>query len=134
LLFLQIPGSLPSRLSEYRIDTGSATLLLEEPVAEAVYSDSPDRIVLKTAKQSKMCDEFQIWDRRRESLVPFSVSGGTPPRARLAKGSRRTKHCASQREINSFPGLQFLFFKESLSATDLDDQTMVITDASGGRL
>ena len=134
LLFLQIPGSLPSRLAEYRVDAGSATLLLEEPVAEAVYSDSSDRIVLKTAKQSKMCDEFQIWDRRRGSLGPFSVSGGTPPKARLAKGSRRTKHCASQREINSFPGHQFLFFKESLSATDLDDQTMVITDASGGRL
>jgi len=124
LLFLQIPGSLPSWLAEYRVDTGTTTLILNEPVAEAVYSDSSDFIVLKTAKEAKVCDEFQLWDRRRNTLVPFSVS----------TGSRRMKHCSSQREINSFPGHQFLFFKESPDATDVSEQTMVVSDAHGGRL
>jgi hypothetical protein len=124
LLFLEIPGSLPSYLAEYRVDTGTTTFLLKEPVAEAIYSDNPDVIVLKTAKQSKSCDEFQLWDRRRNSLVPFSVSGG----------DRRTKHCTSQREIGAFPGHQFVFFKESPNTTDLTDQTMIITDAGGSRL
>ncbi len=54
LLFLQIPGSLPSWLVEYRVDTATTTMLISEPVAEAVYADSSDLIVLKTAKQSKV--------------------------------------------------------------------------------
>jgi len=124
LLFLQIPGSLPSYLAEYRVDAATATLVLDDPVAEAVYSDNSDHIVLKTAKQAKSCDEFQLWDRRRGTFVPFSIS----------RGDKRSKHCTSQREINSFPGHEFLFFKESPNATDVEDQTMVISDSSGGRL
>jgi len=124
LLFLKIPGSLPSYLAEYRVDTATTTLILDDPVTEAVYSDAADRIILKTAKQSKKCDEFQLWDRRRGSLVPFS----------LRHGAKQTKLCACQREINSFPGHQFFYFKESDKATDLSEQTMVITDAEGGRL
>ena len=88
-----------------------------------MYADTSDRIVLKTAKQSKSCDEFQLWDRRRGTFVPFSISRG-----------KRVKHCTSQREINSFPGHEFLYFKESPDATDISDQTMVISDSSGGRL
>jgi len=130
LLFLQIPGSLPSWLAEYRVDTATASIILNEPVAEAVYADDSNFIVLKTAKQSKTCDEFQLWDRRRDSLVPFSVSRESVS----ATTGKRLKHCTSQREINSFPGHQFLFFKESPDATDLSEQTMVITDTSGGRL
>ena len=124
LLFLQIPGSLPSWLAEYRVDAATSTVILNEPVTEAVYSDTADRIVLKTAKQSKACDEFQLWDRRRNSFVPFSIS----------RGSKGAKHCTSQREINSFPGHQFLYFKESDTATDLSEQAMVVTDEEGGRL
>ena len=124
LLFLQIPGSLPSWLAEYQVDTDTSTVILNEPVTEAVYSDTADRIILKTANQSKMCDEFQLWDRRRNSKVPFSIS----------RGSKGGKHCTSQREINSFPGHQFLYFKESDTMTDLSEQTMVVTDEGGGRL
>jgi hypothetical protein len=124
LLFLEIPGSLPSYLAEYSVDTGTCTFILKEPVTEAVYADASDKIILKTAKQSKVCDEFQLWDRKRNSTVPFSVS----------RGSKRDTHCTSQREINSFPGHQFLYFKESTTATDLSEQTMVVTDEAGGRL
>ena len=124
LLFLQIPGSLPSWLKEYRVDTATTTLLIDEPVAEAVYADSSEFIVLKTAKQSKVCDEFQLWDRARGTFVPFSVS----------RGGKREKHCTSQREVNAFPGHQFLFFKESPNVTDVENQTMIITDSGGGRL
>ncbi len=124
LLYLQIPGSLPSFLAEYRVDTSTSTLLMEAPVAEAVYADSPDRIILKSLSQAKGCDEFQIWDRTRGSLLPFSTSRGT----------KATKHCSTQREINAFPGHQFLYFKESDTATDFSEQTLVVTDSSGGRL
>jgi hypothetical protein len=124
LLFLEIPGSLPSYLAEYRVESGTSTFILKEPVTEAVYADTSERIILKTAKQSKLCDEFQLWDRKRESYVPFSVSHGT----------KDTKHCTSQREINSFPGHQFLYFKESATATDLSEQTLVVTDEEGGRM
>jgi len=124
LLFLKIPESLPSWLAEYEVASDTTTLLLNEPVAEAVYADDPNLIILKTAKQSKTCDEFQLWDRRRGTFVPFSVS----------HGDKNTKHCTSQREINAFPGHQFLYFKESPSATDVTEQTMVISDAGGGRL
>jgi len=124
LLFLEIPGSLPSYLAEYRVATDTSTFILKEPVTEAVYADTSERIVLKTAKQSQACDEFQLWDRRRNSYVPFSIS----------RGSKGAGHCTSQREINSFPGHQFLYFKESVTSTDLSEQTMVVTDADGGRL
>ncbi len=124
LLFLKIPGSLPSYLAEYQVDAATSTLILDEPVTEAIYSDSSARIILKTAKQSNACDEFQLWDRRRGSLVPFSVR----------HGAKKVKHCACQREVNSFPGHQFLYFKESDNTTDLSEQTLVVTDADGGRL
>jgi hypothetical protein len=124
LLFLQIPGSLPSWLAEYRVDAATSTVVLDEPVTEAVYANTSERIILKTAKQSKTCDEFQLWNRRRGSLVPFSVRHGL----------KQAKLCACQREVNAFPGHQFIFFKESDKATDLTEQTMVITDADGGRL
>src|SRR5258708_25900322 len=115
LLFLEIPGSLPSYLAEYSVVTGTSSFILKDPVTEAVYADTSERIVLKTATQSKICDEFQLWDRKRDSYMPFSVS----------RGSKAAKHCTSQREINSFPGHQFLYFKESKTATDLSEQTMV---------
>jgi len=125
LIFLQIvENSLPSWLAEYRVETGTTTLLMKEPVAEAVYADSPDLIVLKTAKQSRTCDVFQVWNRRKDTYTPFSVD---PP-------VRRGKSCPVQREVNAFPGHQFLSFKESADATDLSEQTLVIADMSGGRL
>ncbi len=124
LLFLQIPGSLPSYLAEYRVDLATSTVILEEPVTEAVYSETADKIILKTVKQSQRCDEFQVWDRRRESLMPFSTG----------PAKKTMKHCTCQREMNAFPGHRFFYFKESESATDLADQTVVISDAEGGRL
>ena len=99
LLFLQIiDNSLPSWLTEYQVETGTATLLMKEPVAEAVYADSSERIILKTIKQSKTCDVFQVWDRNKDSFTPFSVD---PP-------VRRGKSCPAQREVNAFPGHQFI--------------------------
>jgi hypothetical protein len=125
LLFLQIlDHSLPSRLAEYQVDTGTTTLLMQEPVAEAAYADSSDRIILKTAKQSKTCDVFQVWDRRRDLFAPFSAEAA----------ARRGKACPVQRELNAFPGHQFLSFKESADSSDLSAQTLVIVDPSGGRL
>ena len=106
------------------MDTGTTTLLMKEPVAEAVYADSPDLIILKTAKQSKTCDVFQVWNRRKDSFVPFSVDSA----------ARRGKPCPVQRELNAFPGHQFLSFKESAESSDLSAQTLVIADPSGGRL
>jgi len=125
LLFLQIKdNSLPSWLAEYQVDTGTTTLLMKEPVAEAVYADDPNLIILRTAKQSKICDAFQIWNRRKDTFKPFSAEFS----------GRHGKACQSQREVNAFPGHQFISFKESADATDLDEQTLVIADASGGRL
>ncbi len=124
LLFLQIPGSLPSYLAEYRVDTATSTILLKEPVTEAVFANSPDKIILKTSLQAKKCDEFQIWDRTREMFLPFSVG---PAR-------KSSKHCLCQREINAFPGHEFFYFKESETGTDFSEQTVVVSDAEGGRL
>lgn len=124
LLFLKIPGSLPSYLEEYRVDTATSTRILESPVAEAVYGGTPDKIILKTSRQAKGCDEFQLWDRRLESLIPFSTAD-----SRTAK-----RHCSTQREINAFPGHQFLYFKESETSTDYSEQTLIVTDAEGSRL
>jgi len=125
LLFLQIiDNSLPSWLAEYQVETGTTTLLMKEPVAEAVYADGPDRIILKTLNQSKKCDVFQVWNRNKDSFKPFSVD---PP-------IRRGKSCPVQREVNAFPGHQFISFKESANASDLSEQTLVIADTSGGRL
>lgn len=122
LLFLRIPGSLPTRLAEYRVDTDTSTLLLADPVMEAVYTDDADQIVLKTATQSKRCDVFQIWNRRKDVYSPFS-----------SDASRR-RDCPSQREINAFPGHQFFYFKESPSPTQTELQDVVVSDAWGGRL
>ena len=125
LLFLKIvDNSLPSWLAEYRVETGTTTLLMQEPVAEAVYADDTDLIILKTAKQSRTCDVFQVWNRRKDSFVPFSLDPSV----------RRSKSCTVQRELNAFPGHQFLSFKESADATDLSEQTLVVADTSGGRL
>ena len=125
VLFLQIPGSLPTWLAEYRVDTGTTTVLLNEPVAEAVYTDDSNYIVLKTAKKSKVCDVFDVWDRKHDSFRPFSLK---------ATDSRKAKGCVSQREINVFPSNQFVYFKESRNASDLSEQTLVVADGGGGRL
>ena len=122
LLFLRIPGSLPSWLGEYRVDTDTATQILDQPVMEAAYTEDPDQIILKTAAQAKKCDVFQIWNRHNGRFRPFTV----PDRA--------SKTCPSQRELGAFPGHQFFFFKEAESPTDLDDQKLVVTDLWGGRL
>jgi len=124
LLYLQIPGSLPSWLAEYRIDTDTATRLLDQPVMEAVYTDDPDQIILKTAAQSKRCDVFQIWNRRKNGFYAFCPPAHT--------GKKQA--CASQRELGAFPGHQFFYFRESRSATDQDQAMLVVTDVWGGRL
>jgi len=124
LLFLKIPGSLPSWLYEYRVDTDTTTQLLSEPVMEAVYTDDPDQILLKTASQSKKCDSFQVWNRRKQRFSPFCLP---------ASSSVRLK-CPSQRELGVFPGHQFFFFKESKNASEGDKASLVVTDVWGGRL
>ena len=94
LLFLQIKdNSLPSWLAEYQVETATTTLLMKEPVAEAVSRDSSDSIILKTAKQSKRCDVFQIWDRRQDTYKPFSVENP----------GQHGRACQSQREVNTLP-------------------------------
>src|SRR5262249_17373351 len=64
LLFLRIPGALPSWLYEFDVAKDTATSLLAEPVMEAVYTEDAAQIILKTASQVKRCDIFQIWNRR----------------------------------------------------------------------
>jgi hypothetical protein len=125
LLFLQIiDNSLPSWLAEYEVDTATTTLLMKEPVAEAVYAESSDGIILKTSNQAKRCDVFQLWNRRTDSFKSFSVD----------LPAKHPKTCPSQREVNAFPGHQFISFKESPNASDLDDQKLIIADSTGGRL
>ncbi len=124
LLYLQIPGSLPTRLAEYRVDTDSSTPLLEEPVMEAVYTDDPEQIILKTASQSKKCDVFKIWNRRKGGFYSFCA----PEKA------GRKERCASQRELGVFPGHQFFYFRESFKPSDNDRPVLVVTDVWGGRL
>jgi len=97
---------------------------LPEPVAEAVYTDDPDQIILKTASQwSKRCDVFQIWNRRSGKFQTF-----------CQEDRGRRSRCPSQRELAAFPGHQFFFFKESKTLNDADAQALVVTDVWGGRL
>jgi hypothetical protein len=124
LLFLRIPGSLPSYLAEYRVETDTATVLLREPVMEAVYTDDPDQIILKTEAQSKRCNVFQIWNRRNGRFSVFSAE----------QESSRREGCATQRELNAFPGHRFFYFKESPRPTELREQSLVVADVWGGRL
>jgi hypothetical protein len=124
LLFLQIPGSLPSYLSEYRVDTDTATRVLPEPVAEAVYTDDADQMIVKTARQSKRCDIFQVWNRHIGKFKPFCLQEIVE-----VKGQ-----CPIQREIGAFPGHQFFFFQESRNVSENDRSRLVVTDLWGGRL
>jgi hypothetical protein len=124
LLFLDIPGSLPSYLSEYRVDLSTAARLLEEPVLEAAYTDDWKKIVVKTAQRAKTCDTFQLWNRRLERWSDFS---------QLAERSKRER-CRSQREIGTFPGHQFFFFKEKEGLDPDDPMDLVVSDVWGGRL
>jgi hypothetical protein len=124
LLFLKIPGSLPSWLYEYSVETDTATMLIKEPVMEAVYTDDANQILVKTASQSKRCDVFQIWNKRSEKFQIFSLEDPT-----LCK-----KKTISQRELAAFPGHRFFFFKESIGSHDPENQSVVVTDVWGGRL
>lgn len=124
LLYLKIPGALPSWLYEYRVDTDTETLLIQEPVMEAVFTDDPDQILVKTASQAKHCDIFQVWNRRKQRFTPFC----------LPEGALDKKKCPLQREIGVFPGHQFFFFKEAASTSENDQARLVVTDVWGGRL
>ena len=124
LLFLQIPGSLPSYLYEYRVDTDTAAVVIKEPVMEAVYTDDPDQMIVKTASQSKRCDIFQVWNRRHGKMNPFCLQEYLE-----VKGK-----CPIQREIGAFPGHQFFYFQESRSVSENDHPNLIVTDLWGGRL
>jgi hypothetical protein len=124
LLFLKIPGALPSWLNEYDVTTGTSTQLLSEPVMEAVYMDDPQQILVKTASQSRRCDVFQIWNRRKDQFHIFSVED-----ASLCK-----KKTISQREVAAFPGHRFFFFKESIGSHEPENQSLIVTDVWGGHL
>ena len=124
LLFLKIPGSLPSWLYEYSVDTDTATRLVDEPVMEAVYTDDPAQIILKSASQSKRCDVFQMWNRRTDRYQVFY----------LEDPGVCKKRTISQRELAAFPGHRFFFFKESIGSHDPENQSLIVTDVWGGRL
>lgn len=123
LLFLKIPDGLPTWLYEYRVETDSATLLVNEPVMEAAYTDDAMQIVLKTASQAAKRDIFQLWNRRSGTFHDFC-----PPET----ASR--KHPIYQRELAAFPGHQFFFFKESADVPDPDKQQLIVADVWGRRL
>jgi len=124
LLFLKIPGSLPTWLYEYSVETDSAALLVNEPVMEAVYTDDPGQIILKTASQAKRCDTFQIWNRRSDRFQAFCLDDPS---------ACKTKHI-SQRDLAAFPAHRFFFFKESIGNHDPENQSLIVTDVWGGRL
>jgi hypothetical protein len=124
LLYLKIPGALPTWLYEYDVATDSATALLREPVMEAVYTDDANQIVLKTASQAKICDVFQLWNRSKDRRSHFSLEN--PALCR--------KKTIAQRELVALPGHRFFLFKESIGSRDLEDQSVVVMDVWGGRL
>jgi hypothetical protein len=124
LLFLRIPGSLPTWLYEYVVETDTSTELVKEPVMEAVYTDDSEQILLKTASQSKKCDVFQLWNRRKDRQQVFS----------LDNPSACKKKTISQREIAAFPGHRFFHFKESIGSHEPENQSVIVTDVWGGRL
>jgi dipeptidyl aminopeptidase/acylaminoacyl peptidase len=103
LLFLCIPGSLPSYLMEYRVETDTATQLRSDPVMEAVYTDDAEQIILKTAEHARQCDMFQVWNRRREQMGDFCHPDSW----------KRGKPCTAEREIAVFPDHRSFLFKES---------------------
>ena len=121
LLFLEIPGALPSWLYEYRVDADTGTRILNQPVMEAAYTDDSDQIILKTAVESKRCDVFQIWNARNRRLRNFSYFG-------------KARGCPHQRALGAFPGHRFFFFKEAKGGSEDESQSLVVTDVWGGRL
>ena len=124
LLFLKIPSALPSWLYEYSVETDTATQLINEPVMEATYTDDPTQIILKTASQTKRCDAYQIWNRRTGRFQMFCQEDPTACK----------KKTISQRQLTAFPGHRFFFFKESIGSHELENQSILVTDAWGGRL
>jgi hypothetical protein len=124
LLYLKIPSALPTWLYEYSVETDSATPLINEPVMEAVYTDDPRQIIVKTAGQSKRCDVFQVWHRESDQFNVFSLEDPS-----LCK-----KRNVSQRQLTALPGHRFFFFKESIGNHDLENQSLIVTDVWGGHL
>jgi hypothetical protein len=124
LLFLKIPGALPTYLYEYNVAKDAAEQLISEPVMEAVYTDDAQQIVLKTAKQSERCDVFQMWNRRNGRYANFAL-----PNAVVCKQKQ-----ISQRELSAFPGHRYFLFKESMEKHNRENQNVVVADAWGGRL
>ncbi len=123
LLYLKIPGELPTWLYEYRVDTDSSTKLVSEPVMEAVYTDDPDQIIMKTASQAKTADWFQMWNHRNGLIHDYAKPEKTTQRRPWG-----------QRELIAFPGHQFFLFKEAPSGANPDQQILVVTDVWGRRL
>src|SRR5262249_28470405 len=117
LLFLKIPGALPSWLFEYSVETDTATRLVNEPVMEAVYTDDANQIILKTASQSKRCDIFQIWNRKTGRFQTYCLEDPA-----VCK-----KKSISQRELAAFPEHRSFFFKESIGSRDPDNQSLIVT-------
>ncbi|OGR89538.1 MAG: hypothetical protein A2992_03810 [Elusimicrobia bacterium RIFCSPLOWO2_01_FULL_59_12] len=124
LLYLKIPGALPSKLYEYSVELDAAAPLIEEPVMEAVYTDDPQKIILKTASQAKRCDVYQVWNRRTDRFHTFSLEDPG-----LCK-----KKSVAQRELAAFPEHRFILFKESVGSRDKENQSLIVSDAWGGRL
>lgn len=124
LLYLKIPGALPTWLHEYTVDLDTTTQLINEPVMEAVYTDDARQIILKTAAQAKRCDVFQVWDRKNDRFQTFSLEDPA-----LCKKKR-----ISQRQLVAFPGHRFFVFKESIDTHDLENQSLIVADVWGGHL
>jgi len=71
LLYLKIPGELPTWLYEYRVESDTSTVLINEPVMEAVYTDDADQILLKTASQAKATDWFHALEPAQWGISRF---------------------------------------------------------------
>jgi len=124
LLYLSIPGSLPTYLHEYDVAGATSTRLLNDSVMEAVYMESPERLLVKTSARSRVCDAFQLWDRHSNRWSEF-----------VQAEDKRTRLCRThQREIASLPGRQFYFFKEKRSSDPEAETFLVVVDGWGGRL
>lgn len=124
LLYLSIPGSLPTYLYEYDVEHSTASRLLKDSVMEAVYMESENRLLVKTSARSRVCDAFQMWDRTSDKWTEF-----------VQAEDRKTRVCKThQREITALPGRQFFFFKEKRSSDPEAPTYLVVVDAWGGRL
>jgi hypothetical protein len=123
LLYLHLSGGLPSWLYEYAVEQDTATLLIPEPVVEAAYTDDNNLIVVKTQNQTRRCDVFQLWNRQTNKFSIFS-----PP----AEHFNCKKTPVAQRELGSFPGHRFLFFKETPASAETQD--VIVSDVWGQRL